>query len=217
MMDAFFSKRLQADDRRSRKRRRSMIRRIAKCPYCERGAVDLDSHTGAVLFDAERSDVGTCPHAVALNVCLDAQREIGPRFKPDENLEPPFNIERMTPPSADWLWLRGRVPIQNCIGNRRHRNLLHYLEDLFLDALYGTDPFPMSLRPPQPHQVVGGSAGEREEKESGSGEFALRLGDGLEVHAALDGWVLYSTDAGPVAAALLSLSRRHARCHGRRP
>jgi len=165
-----------------------MFHHIASCPFCEQGAIHLYCDRGIVLFASGQP----CPHLAAVNVCLDAlcQGEDGGR-------------SYLLPPVGNWLWVRDLVPLQKCVPGGPHDDLMFYLDHLFLSGL----PRPR-LRPSGPYVAVGASAGERENRDRGSGYFRLRLRDGQVLDAVLDGWAFYASHPERFVAALPDCVRR---------
>jgi hypothetical protein len=169
-----------------------VIHRVVDCPYCDPGAVGLDDERGDIVFNPDRGDPSPCPHLACFNICLDAHRE-----------REDGSWERVTPPTADWLWVRDVVPLRDCVRYPEHQDLVLYLERLFLGEL----PH-QSLRPPGPYLAVGATAGRRENRQPGSGFFALPWGEGPPLEASLDGWAFFAPDPRRFVAALPDLVAR---------
>jgi hypothetical protein len=146
-----------------------MIRNIARCPYCH-ATVDIDCQSGATLFDPDKCDGKPCSHlacywvALSFDDCSDGHRE--------------------APVSRLWEIGRGEWNVRGLTSDRDAA-----LTNYFCD--YGFDTIPPQLIPSTPHTLVGGSAMQREECETGTGEFSvIRLGRRLA--ATLDGWAIFA-------------------------
>lgn len=161
-----------------------MIREICRCPYCGEGQIAVDDDLPEIVFDADRPAGSPCPHLAFAWVGL-------PAFEgaDDENRD-------CEDRSGFWLWAFGQ-------GLRRWRpenpqDLLdEYLPQLCCDLL------PAEMIPKgTPFIISGGTAGEREEQQPGSGEFSLSgRREGEPLMAILDGWGIYAQD--PAALAIL--------------
>jgi hypothetical protein len=85
------------------------------------------------------------------------------------------STELVKPRCLDWLWLRGQGFLQAPWRGYSKDKLCNYLEEVILGEL--ADP---GIWPPMPFFVTGGTAGEREDKRPGSGDFLLAAGDGTQ-------------------------------------
>lgn len=154
-----------------------MIREVSRCPYCS-SSVAIDCQHRSILFDPDRPSGVPCPHLVCYWVCLSFCGRGGKKLTK----------------SSIWEVGRGAHDV-DVLKSTKDAGLTHYLLD------YGFGTLPKELRPHGRHRLVGASAGQREEKKAGSGEFAIKL-KGRLLQALLDGWAIFAPEPTSVLAEL---------------
>ena len=148
-----------------------MIREILRCPYCA-AVIALDDVSQEILFEPDRCRGAACPHLTCSWVAVTVMR--GRRTVKGR--------------CSSRLWELGRGLYQvDGFRDFRALGLTNYLCD------HGFERLEPRLRPTTPHTIVGGSAMQREEAHSGSGEFMVTI-DGRHYTLLLDAWGIFSPD-----------------------
>jgi hypothetical protein len=151
-----------------------MIRTVEACPICN-AVIGIDDRNAAIVFNPDRADPEPCPHLTCFWMMLSVHT--GGRTQ-----------------AFDWVWEYGKglragkddpMPIED----RQIGDYLLLYPDFDDDTQY--------LIPKAAHFVVGASAGAREDKKLGSGEFLVVRGNGL-VAGLLDGWAIFAPQPAKV-------------------
>lgn len=163
-----------------------MIRKVANCPYCRQCRITVDDAVPSLKLGEPAGRV--CPHLVFASVGLQVEEMADGGELGEER-------------TGIWLWAFGE-------GLRRFRQhelldpLLTYVDHLTCNLLDDPEDRPQAVR----YRVVGGTAGDREARRPGSGEFRVRGNPGQRLVGILDGWAIFARDARAVNAEVRRLA-----------
>ncbi len=147
-----------------------MIKDAFRCPYCD-VPVAIDCTSGEVVFDPDGRSESACEHLSCFWICLS------------------FGDGQMSNSKLDrsWLGATGRKILRiDARSELQNVALTRYIMDCGFGHV-SDELLPANTS----FKVVGASAGEREEAQTGSGEFLVPVRG--ELYAAiLDGWGIYS-------------------------
>ena len=163
-----------------------MIREILRCPYCG-SVIGLEDVSQDLCFDPDRCHGEACPHLTCFWAAVTAMR--GRRTVKRRGSSRIWELGREIYRVDGWhdFWAAG---------------LTNYLCD------YGFDRLEPSLLPTAPHQLVGGSAQQREELRHGSGEFAVNI-NGRMYALLLDAWGIFAPSPAAVMDELRLLANEY--------
>jgi hypothetical protein len=152
-----------------------MTQIVACCPYCS-SVIGIEVKTGEVVFLPDCDGAKECPHLACLWVELDFDRISADGTECFDKKQ-----------SAHWIWEYGRgLRRKDDRETYRDRRLADYLMDL------GFRKVPAEFVPGIEHEIVGDSAGNREFKRKGTGEFCVNCEGDAYWQAILDGFAVFS-------------------------